>query len=240
MDKILDLIIKNIDEGKFPKGLFLISLGGIIFHSNRQEIDPNNIVLHTSIGLLLVSISVLLYDHFSNQYSNKQLSIQSTTNHDFEFLAEILLKSMNKKKFQYLGVYCLDNLQNINPNEIVYCDRYAKNDFSKDFLSNKINIFNTINSSSNFCNEKVKELIRSIHPQTQEVNTLRFVYDLHPGGAFIFADPNLKENSKLSKLLILGYTNKQSNVNLCTKEMGIVADRIRKQYGLKPISKVDE
>lgn len=166
---------------------------------------------------------------------------------------------MNKYKFQYIGVYnikdikaeyinqTLINISDFSINEIekssLKCDRYAKNDFHENFKKVKVNIFCNIYNSTQLCNESLGQLINNIHPEKIKINTLRFVYDLHPGGAFIFADPQLFDKNSATEypnLRIVGYTNKQKNVNICTKEMGYIVDKIRKNYNFQPITNVDE
>jgi len=244
MKEVIELYEKAknaYDEGKFPVIIWLVALFVILFFLKGGHITGNfieeQVAVRIAVGVWIITSFVILYSHAMNKYSTSDLSQPMETKVGFDFLNKILLSGMKKNKFQYLGVYQIDG-----NNKEAICDRSSKSDFQKEFANNKKDIFEVIYKNSLTSNSDVSNILKKIGVKKIEVNTLRFVHDLHPGGAFIFADPNLNEtaNSTLPKLCILGYTHEQKNVNNCTVVMGEIVDKIRVHYKLKPISKVNE
>ena len=92
-------------------------------------------------------------------------------------------------------------------------------------------VFLVIKKSIDSCSDGLLQEIGSVSG-----NVLRYTYDLHPGGGFVFGDCNIPSK----QIFVFGFTNSQKNVNSCSNDMGKIIDKIRLTYGLPPIAEIND
>jgi hypothetical protein len=138
----------TVEEGKFTYVVFFCSLLTLAFFAQGQSIIPlgvevEKIIEIAAVILLFTTTLMMLISTWVNKYKTSELSQPMETKVGFDFLNQILLNGMNRKKFQYLGVYQIDG-----SNSEVICDRSSKSDFQKEFANNKMEILETIYSQN--------------------------------------------------------------------------------------------
>jgi hypothetical protein len=231
MESLKDVIQIFIEPlKKFPIAGILIGIGLflIALHFNGAQYDLHNIALYTGFGLLFFSpIFQYAYSKY-NKYSEDDIECVKP-GVGYGFVEAILRKYVEKDKFQFLAIY----------EGGFQIEVFSKSEVSGDTYSKKNNIFDVMLVNSAKCTKELVAILYHNERNQTTANVLRFVYDIHPGGAFVIGDCNIPNKD----IYVFGYTSHQNNVNDCANKLGDIIDDIRSndKYGNLPkISKIND
>ena len=204
-------------------GLLLMS-----FHFDGKRVDPYNLAFYLGLITIIFSLLHIAYESWSSRYSGKQLEV---VNHfllrpellpagllhlDRLDLAQgVLAKYARKNQFQYMSIWTHLGLFS----EIFVRLHSKENDFAR-----RSEVYQAMKQASEECRQKINKTL-----SREKSSVLRFVYDFHPGGAFMLGDCIIEEGGPSGmSFYVLGYTDAQRNVTRCAKILGYIIDDIRK------------
>lgn len=222
-DLLPDFLSKLFEKHPMTAVGCLILLCSYFFHFNGKEADPQNIVLYSSIGFFILLTSYDLYNNKKNSYENVEVIKKDI---EYSFSEKVLKTHISRKEFQYLSIFIVE--ANI--------ELFVKNEISNHVFAKRVKIFEIMKDGASACTQKLQEVLIGNNSTKATANVLRFVYDIHPGGAYILGDLNIPNK----EVYIFGYTSYQKNVNLCSNKMGEIIDKIREELNLTPIAEIND
>lgn len=192
-------------------------------------------------AVFLIGVIFQIFIYFKNRYTDIVNTFSSSGSLSIDFHDEknkifnILKSNLKKNLFQYLSKYNGDD-KVIE----IYSKKEIEIDKQKVFENYKIEGVNT---------KKIDYVFKEITVNNKNINddfekkkihtegrTLRLIFDIKKGGAYIIGDCSIDswsdENGERydmrdNHILIFGYTTKQKNVNKCAEVIGYIIDEIR-------------